>query len=51
MKNPKLKTQAVMNVAEGETIAGMWVAPRIPEIGVYKLAAKQRKDGICEWVH
>ena len=43
--------QAVMNVEKGETIAGMWVSPRIPEIGVYKLAAKQRKDGIFEWVH
>jgi hypothetical protein len=40
-----------MNVAEGETIAGMWASPRIPEIGVYKLAAKKRKDGIFEWVH
>ena len=27
------------------------MSPRIPEIGVYKLAAKKRKDGTYEWVH
>lgn len=51
MKKPELITQAVMNVNEGGKIAGMWASPPIPEIGIYKLAAKQRKDGICEWVH
>ena len=51
MKKPEAKTQAVMNVVEGESIAGMWASPRIPEVGVYKLAAKKRKDGVYEWVH
>jgi hypothetical protein len=51
VKKPEPKTQAVMNVDEGETIAGMWASPRIPQIGVYKLTAKKRKDGTYEWVH
>jgi hypothetical protein len=51
MKKPESKMQAVMNVGEGETIAGMWASPRIPEIGVYKLTAKKRKNGTYEWVH
>ena len=40
MKNPDLRSQAVMNVDKGESIAGM-----------YKLAVKKRKDGTFEWVH
>ncbi len=51
MKKPESKLQAVMNVGEGEAIAGMWASPRIPEVGVYKLMAKQLKDGTYEWVH
>lgn len=51
MKNPDLRSQAVMNVDKGESIAGMWATPMIPEIGVYKLAVKKRKDGTFEWVH
>jgi len=51
LKKPESKMQAVMKVDKGETIAGMWATPSIPQIGVYKLAAKKRKDGIYEWVH
>lgn len=51
MKNPDLKLQAVMNVDTGESIMGMWATPQIPQIGVYKLAAKKRVDGVYEWVH
>jgi hypothetical protein len=51
MKKPDLKSQAVMNVDKGESIEGMWVTPQIPQIGVYKLAAKKRVDGVYEWVH
>ncbi len=49
--NPDKSKQAVMNVAAGEEIAGLWVTPQIPQIGVYKLSAKKRADGIYEWVH
>ena len=40
-----------MNVDKGETIAGTWVTPLIPQTGFYKLLAKRKKDGACEWVH
>jgi hypothetical protein len=45
------KVQAIMNVEKGEEIAGMWATPQIPQIGFYKLLAKKKKDGTCEWVH
>jgi hypothetical protein len=51
MKKPDLKSEAVMNVDKGESIEGIWVTPQIPQIGVYKLAAKKRVDGVYEWVH
>jgi hypothetical protein len=51
MKEPDLKSQAVMNVDKGESIEGMWTTPQIPQIGLYKLAAKKRVDGVYEWVH
>jgi len=40
-----------MHVEHGEEIAGMWVSPHVPGIGVYKLMAKKQQDGTCEWVH
>jgi hypothetical protein len=40
-----------MRVDKGEEIAGLWATPQIPQIGVYKLAAKKRLDGKFEWVH
>ena len=43
--------KAVMNIEQGEEIIGAWITPKIPEIGFYKLLAKQKKDGSCEWVH
>jgi hypothetical protein len=51
MKKPSLKSQAVMSVEKGESIEGMWATPQIPQVGVYKLAAKKRADGVYEWVH
>lgn len=47
----KLRGPAVMNVQKGEEIAGMWATPQIPQIGIYKLLAKRKENGACEWVH
>ncbi len=46
-----LAAQAVMNVNKGEEIAGAWVTPHVLQIGIYKLLAKKKKDGTCEWAH
>jgi hypothetical protein len=43
--------QALMSVDKGEEIVGTWTTPVVPEIGFYKLLAKQTVDGRCEWVH
>ena len=51
MTHPDLRSQAVMNVAAGEKITGLWATPQIPDIGIYKLVMKQRVDGKFEWVH
>lgn len=45
------KMQAIMNVSEGEEIAGMWVTPHIAGTGIYKLLAKRNKEGKFEWAH
>ena len=43
---------AAMIIEDGEEIAGLWIsAPEIPEVGFYKLMAKQKADGTCEWAH
>jgi len=50
--NPKsLRGMAVMNVDTGEEIVGGWASARIPQVGVYKLLAKRRADGVIEWAH
>jgi hypothetical protein len=46
-----LKQMAVMNVEAGEEIVGGWASAHIPQVGVYKLLAKKRKDGNIEWAH
>jgi len=46
-----LKQMAVMNVDKGEEIVGGWASAHIPQVGVYKLLAKKRKDGAIEWAH
>ena len=46
-----LSQLAVMNVEKGEEIVGGWATPHIPQVGVYKLLAKKRKDGVIEWAH
>ena len=46
-----LAAQAVMNVEKGEEIAGAWITPHVPQIGIYKLLAKKKADGTCEWAH
>jgi hypothetical protein len=51
MKPQQARQFAVMSVERGETIAGIWVAPPITDIGTYKLVAKQKPDGNCEWAH
>lgn len=51
MKPQETRQFAVMSVEHGEAIAGIWVAPEVPEIGVYKLVAKQTAKGNCEWAH
>ena len=43
--------QALMSVEKGKEIAGTWTTPVVPGIGFYKLSAKRRTDGVCEWVH
>lgn len=40
-----------MNVEAGEEIVGGWASAHIPQVGVYKLLAKKRKDGNIEWAH
>lgn len=42
---------AVMRVEKGEKIVGGWITPEIPGVGMYKLLAKKRCDGTCEWIH
>jgi hypothetical protein len=51
MKKSGPGSRAVMNAAAGEEIAGLSTTPRIPEIGVCKLAARKRSDGKYAWVH
>jgi DNA-binding PadR family transcriptional regulator len=40
-----------MNVEAGEEIVGGWASAHIPQVGIYKLLAKKRKDGVIEWAH
>lgn len=42
---------AVLSVDKGEEIVGGWASAHIPQVGVYKLLAKKRKDGVIEWAH
>ena len=51
MKSKSLKQMAVMNVDKGEEIVGGWASAHIPQVGVYKLLAKKRADGLFEWAH
>jgi len=32
---------AVMNVDEGEEIAGVWASPHIPQVGIYRVGLRQ----------
>jgi len=50
-KGVSLRQIAVMNVDDGEEILGAYVTPHVPQIGIYKLLAKKKKDGTCEWAH
>jgi hypothetical protein len=51
MKTESFKVPAIMEVDNGEEIAGMWVSPMIPGTGFYKLFAKKKKNGNYEWAH
>ena len=42
---------AIMNVDKGKEIIGGWASAHIPQVGIYKLLAKKRADGIVEWAH
>ncbi len=42
---------SVMRIEKGERIVGGWITPEIPGVGMYKLLAKRKADGTCEWVH
>jgi len=46
-----LSKMAVMNLEKGEEFVGGWATPKIPQVGIYKLLAKQRQDGVVEWAH
>ncbi len=55
-KNEKRSTNVdpeavIMNIEKGEEIVGAWIRPGIPEVGLYKLLAKKKVDGTCEWAH
>ncbi len=45
------KINAIMNIGKGEQIAGMWISKHVTGTGFYKLLAKQKTDGTCEWIH
>lgn len=50
--SPKpLRQVAVMNVEKDEQIVGGWASAHIPQVGIYKLLAKKRADGVIEWAH
>ena len=51
MKSKSLSQMAVMNVDEGEEIAGGWASPHNPQVGIYKLLAKKKRYGSFEWAH
>jgi hypothetical protein len=51
MNEKDARQSAVMTVDEGEEIIGGWATPPIPGIGFYKLLAKRKRDGTCEWAH
>jgi len=40
-----------MNLDKGEEIVGGWATPHIPQVGIYKLLVKKRRDGKIEWAH
>ena len=40
-----------MNIDKDEEIVGGWASTHIPQVGIYKLLAKKRKDGVIEWAH
>lgn len=51
MNQKSLREMAMMSIDEGEEIAGAWITPYIPQVGMYKLLAKKKKDGTFEWIH
>ena len=51
MKSNSLRQIAIMNIDEGEEIVGGWASAYISQVGLYKLLAKKRKNGVIEWAH
>ncbi len=41
----------IMAIGQGKELVGAWATPVVPGVGFYKLLAKRRADGRCEWVH
>ncbi|MEZ4601368.1 MAG: hypothetical protein R2940_16390 [Syntrophotaleaceae bacterium] len=46
-----LSRAAVMRIEKGEEMLGGWVSEQIPQVGIYKVLAKKKTDGIIEWAH
>lgn len=51
MNEKDARQSAVMTVDAGEEVLGGWTTPPIPTVGFYKLLAKRKADGTCEWAH
>ena len=51
--NPQddLRNTAVLASEEGDEIAGLYVSPKIENIGIYKLIVLKRKSGKYEWAN
>jgi len=47
----ELPFQPILTVDKGEQVAGMWITPFVPGVGYFKLLAKKKENGKCEWVH
>lgn len=46
-----LSFAAVLSIEKGEEIFDGWGTAPIPEVGIYKLLAKRKADGMIEWAH
>jgi len=49
--NDELRNAAVLTSDEGDEIAGIFVSPKIPSIGIYKLIILKKKSGKYVWAN